>query len=67
MSQEHPTGKPLPSGRGAVTIWLKYVPHNRLLVHLAQGWTIVDDMQGTSHGQWSTLCEWRGDGEPWTP
>lgn len=23
------------------------------------GWLVYDDLEGTAHGRWSALCEWR--------
>lgn len=44
--------------------WLRYVIHAEVDKFLAQGWEISDDLQGTSHGQWSVLMKWTGEGEP---
>lgn len=44
--------------------WLKYVPHPEILVHLALGWVISDDLGGTNHGNYSVLMMWSGEGEP---
>jgi hypothetical protein len=43
--------------------WFKFVPHSRLLIHLATGWMPVADL-GRTHGEWAILCEWHGEGEP---
>jgi len=32
-----------------------FVPRNRFLLWLAQGWTLDDDLSGTSHGDYSVL------------
>lgn len=45
-------------------IWLRYVPHNQILVALAKGWVIRDELHGTGHGNWSVLMMWDGEGEP---
>ncbi len=44
--------------------WLRYVIHAEVEKFLAQGWEISDDLQGTSHGRWSVLMRWTGEGEP---
>lgn len=31
------------------------------------GWTARPALTGTHHGEWSTLMEWTGDGEPVKP
>lgn len=31
------------------------------------GWTKHDSLADTHHGQWSTLMEWTGEGEPVKP
>lgn len=35
----------------------RYVPHDDLLIRLAQGWRFVADL-GEAHGEWSTLMWW---------
>jgi hypothetical protein len=42
----------------------RYVPHAKLLVHLAGGWAIADDFAGCRHGEYATLCVWTREGEP---
>ena len=44
--------------------WFKYVVHAELLIHLAQGWNLSDDLIGTPHGNYACLMLWSGDGEP---
>lgn len=44
--------------------WLKYVPHSEILVHLASGWSLSDDLMGTNHGNYACLMIWVGEGEP---
>lgn len=44
--------------------WFKYVRHSEILVYLARGWSISDELHGTSHGNWSVLMRWDGEGEP---
>lgn len=44
--------------------WLKYVPLDELVVHLAKGWAVSDDLYGTNHGFYACLCVWTGEGEP---
>ena len=44
--------------------WFKYVRHSEILVYLARGWSISDELHGTSHGNWSVLMKWDGEGEP---
>lgn len=44
--------------------WFRYVPHSALLLHLAKGWSISDELHGTHHGVHAVLCIWTGDGSP---
>jgi hypothetical protein len=44
--------------------FLKYVVHGSILVHLAEGWAISDELHGTPHGNYSVLMVWMGEGEP---
>lgn len=43
--------------------WLMMVPYPELITRMLEGWQPVDDL-GHTHGEWSVLCEWRGEGEP---
>lgn len=45
-------------------IWLRYVPHNQILLFLARGWQISDELHGTSHGAYSVLMCIESDTEP---
>lgn len=47
-----------------VITWFRYVPHSALVLHLAMGWEIADEMHGTNHGEFSVLCKWPKEGEP---
>jgi hypothetical protein len=44
--------------------WLRYVPHHAINIHLAKGWKLVDELHGTSHGNYSVLMRWGGKNEP---
>ncbi len=44
--------------------WLRYVAHSEIEKYRALGWEISDDLSGTSHGRWSVLMCWKGEGEP---
>jgi hypothetical protein len=44
--------------------WFRYVPHDQLIAHLAQGWQVSDDLADTHHGRHASLCRWPGEGEP---
>ena len=44
--------------------WFRYVPHSQLIRYLATGWTIADELHGTSHGHHAVLMQWEGDHEP---
>lgn len=44
--------------------YLRYVPIEDLLLYLAKGWEVSDDLWGTNHGFYACLCVWKGDGEP---
>ena len=55
------TGSEGKAGRqGFKETTLKFCPHNELLSHLSKGWTLSDELHGTSHGHWSVLLEWKG-------
>jgi hypothetical protein len=44
--------------------WFRLVPHDGLLIRLAEGWAISDDLYDTPHGFHACLCIWAGEGEP---
>ena len=44
--------------------YFRFVPLHQVGSFLAQGWTIDDDLAGTSHGVWSVLMRYEGEGEP---
>lgn len=44
--------------------WFRYVPLDELIVYLANGWAVSDDLYGTPHGFYACLCVWTGEGEP---
>ena len=41
-----------------------YVPHGKMLIYLARGWSFDDELHGTNHGNYSVLMRWDGEGEP---
>jgi invasion protein IalB len=43
--------------------WLMMVPYACLLVRMCEGWQPAADL-GVTHGEWSVLCEWKGEDEP---
>ena len=43
--------------------WLLLCPYGELFTRILEGWVPIDDL-GHTHGEWSVLCEWRGEGEP---
>ena len=45
-------------------IWLRYVSHSQILLYLAKGWSISDELHGTNHGNYSVLMQYDGEGEP---
>lgn len=45
-------------------IWLRYVPHSQILLYLAKGWSISDDLAGTNHGFYSVLMVIESESEP---
>lgn len=48
--------------------FLRYVTHERRASYEALGWTCVGDgARMGSHGLWSCLMKWLGDGEPVEP
>jgi hypothetical protein len=44
--------------------WFRYVPHDALIAHLAQGWEVADDLADVHHGRHASLCRWAREGEP---
>lgn len=44
--------------------YLRYVPHGQMLLFLARGWAISDELHFTTHGQYAVLMVWGGEGEP---
>lgn len=44
--------------------WLRYCPHNELLIWLCRGWMISDELHGTSHGSYSVLLAYHGEQPP---
>lgn len=50
--------------QATTSIWFKFVKHSEILLYLAKGWSISDDLVGTSHGHWSILMQYDGEGEP---
>lgn len=53
--------------QGAGTSYFRYVPYERVPAYDAIGWRALDGLAGTAHGEFSVLCEWRGEGEPVEP
>ena len=52
---------------GKITFF-KYVPHGFKHVWEAAGWVAIPEaFAGTHHDYYSTLMEWKGDGEPVCP
>ena len=48
--------------------FLRYVTHDRRASYEALGWTCVGDgSRMGSHGLWSCVMKWAGDGEPQEP
>ncbi len=43
--------------------WFKYVRHRDRPAHEASGWIFAADL-GPTHGQWSVLMQWTGEGAP---
>jgi hypothetical protein len=46
--------------------WFKYVRHEDRPAYEAAGWVYDGDL-GPTHGQWSVLMKWAGEGEPSLP
>jgi hypothetical protein len=44
-----------------------YVPNGFLYLWEEAGWKALPALNGTSHGLYSTLCKWEGEGEPVRP
>ena len=43
--------------------WYRYVRHPDRAVYEARGWVFAADL-GPTHGYWSVLMRWTGEGEP---
>lgn len=43
--------------------WFAYVRHHLVASYEAKGWRVVADL-GPTHGQWSVLMQYMGEGEP---
>ena len=43
--------------------WFRYVPHAQVSARERQGWVLASDL-GPTHGCWSVLMRWAGEGEP---
>jgi hypothetical protein len=43
--------------------WFLFCPYACLLTRMCEGWQPVADL-GDTHGEWSVLCKWAGEGEP---
>jgi|GEM_PF-5693586 len=52
------------SGIGGV---YHYVPNGFVYLWEKVGWKALPALTGTSHGLYSTLCKWEGEGEPVRP
>lgn len=46
--------------------WVRYVRHGDRPAFEAMGWVFAGDL-GPTHGQWSALLQWAGEGEPREP
>ena len=42
----------------------KIIAWPELLIRLAEGWVLADDLQDTHHGAFACICVWEGEGEP---
>lgn len=49
-----------------MTRWYRYVRHADRAKYEALGWTFAADL-GPTHGRWSSLYRWTGEGEPLSP
>lgn len=43
--------------------WFRYVRHADVSRREAEGWTLAGDL-GPTHGYWSVLMQWSGEGDP---
>jgi hypothetical protein len=43
--------------------WLRYVLHSDIAAYEARGWVYAADL-GPTHGRWSVLMRWAGEGDP---
>lgn len=44
-----------------------FVRHHEVAAYQRIGWQRHDSLDGTHHGYWSALMEWKGAGEPVNP
>jgi hypothetical protein len=47
-------------------IWLRYVNYDKRWAYEALGW-VFDSELGPTHGRWSILMRWEGEGAPKEP
>jgi hypothetical protein len=47
--------------------YVHFVRHQDIEGFYGLGWCISDFLDGTPHGQYAVICEWKGRGEPRTP
>lgn len=47
--------------------YFRYVTHNAIPDYESLGWKRLDCLAGTTHGVWSELMRWDGDGDPVEP
>jgi len=47
--------------------WLKYVPHAQVGDWQRVGWYRLSDLDACYHGEYASLMEWRGAGDPVCP
>jgi hypothetical protein len=45
----------------------RFIRHHEVAAYERVGWYRHDSLDGTHHGAWSSLMEWRGVGEPVMP
>lgn len=47
--------------------WVKYVPRHLKGEYEALGWQVSDSLKGLSHGDYSYIGVWKGEGDPKLP
>ncbi len=44
--------------------WVRFVRHEMVPAFQAVGWELASSLNGSPHGEWSTIMRWPGEVEP---